>query len=125
MTSQSASPGWMYLPIFIATSLIYAQAEYLQAEYERQKTLSTEQAASQKKFQQSKADYLSMKSKLEATAAQLTLLGIVPEELLKSGIQPLLSGFSSVASSAPYRTCCPGKSEVCFTTPPIVRATVA
>ena len=42
------------------------------------------------KFQQSKADYLSMKSKLEATAAQLTLLGIVPEELLKSGIQPLL-----------------------------------
>lgn len=62
-------------------------AEY---EYERQKTLSTEQAASQKKFQQSKADYLSMKSKLEATAAQLTLLGIVPEELLKSGIQPLL-----------------------------------
>ena len=79
---------------FIALQQTYldshAQAEYLQAEYERQKTLSTEQAASQKKFQQSKADYLSMKSKLEATAAQLTLLGIVPEELLKSGIQPLL-----------------------------------
>ena len=68
----------------------HAQTEYLQAEYERQKSLSAEQAASQKKFQQSKADYLSMKSKLEATAAQLSLLGITPEELLKSGIQPLL-----------------------------------
>lgn len=68
----------------------HAQTEYLQAEYERQKLLSAEQAASQKKFQQSKADYLSMKSKLEATAAQLSLLGITPEELLKSGIQPLL-----------------------------------
>lgn len=54
----------------------HAQTEYLQAEYERQKSLSAEQAASQKKFQQSKADYLSMKSKLEATAAQLSLLGI-------------------------------------------------
>ena len=59
----------------------HAQTEYLQAEYERQKSLSAEQAASQKKFQ---------KSKLEATAAQLSLLGITPEELLKSGIQPLL-----------------------------------
>ena len=74
----------------LATLDSHAQTEYLQAEYERQKSLSAEQAASQKKFQQSKADYLSMKSKLEATAAQLSLLGITPEELLKSGIQPLL-----------------------------------
>ena len=91
---QGALLATLENPDFIALQQTYldshAQAEYLQAEYERQKTLSTEQAASQKKFQQSKADYLSMKSKLEATAAQLTLLGIVPEELLKSGIQPLL-----------------------------------
>ena len=91
---QGALLATLENPDFIALQQTYldshAQAEYLQAEYERQKTLSTEQAASQKKFQQSKADDLSMKSKLEATAAQLTLLGIVPEELLKSGIQPLL-----------------------------------
>ena len=91
---QGALLATLENPDFIALQQTYldshAQAEYLQAEYERQKILSTEQAASQKKFQQSKADYLSMKSKLEATAAQLTLLGIVPEELLKSGIQPLL-----------------------------------
>ena len=68
----------------------HAQAEYLQTEYERQKALSSEQAASQKKFQQSKADYLSMKSRLEATAAQLSLLGVNPASLLQNGIQPLL-----------------------------------
>lgn len=69
----------------------HAQAEYLCAEYDRQKSLSAEQAASQKKFQQSKADYLSMKSRLEATAAQLSLLGITPETVLSNGIQPLLT----------------------------------
>lgn len=68
----------------------YAQAEYLSAEYQRQKALSAEQAASQKKFQQSKADYLSMKSKMEAAAAQLNLLGVSPETLLQQGIQPYL-----------------------------------
>lgn len=68
----------------------YAQVEYLRAEYDRQKNLSAEQAASQKKFQQSKADYLSMKSRLEASAAQLSLLGVQPEGLQKNGIQPLL-----------------------------------
>lgn len=68
----------------------HAQAEYLKAEYERQKALSSEQAASQKKFQQSKADYLSMQSRLEAAAAQLSLLGVSPTDLLKDGIQPLL-----------------------------------
>lgn len=68
----------------------YAQTEFLQAEYERQKNLSAEQAASQKKFQQSKADYLSMKSKKDAAAAQLSLLGVSTDALLKNGIHPLL-----------------------------------
>lgn len=67
----------------------YAQTEYLSAEYQRQKALSAEQAASQKKFQQSKADYLSMKSRMEAAAAQLKLLGVEPETL-QQGIQPYL-----------------------------------
>lgn len=88
-------------PDFISLQQTYldshAQTEYLQAEYERQKNLSAEQAASQKKFQQSKADYLSMKSKLEATAAQLSLLGVLPETLLKNGIQPLLQVKSPIS----------------------------
>lgn len=75
----------------------HAQTEYLRAEYDRQKNLSAEQAASQKKFQQSKADYLSMKSRLEASAAQLSLLGVHPEELQKNGIQPLLQVHSPIS----------------------------
>lgn len=81
-------------PEFITLQQTYldshAQTEYLLAEYERQKALFAEQAASQKKFQQSKADYLSMKSRQDAAAAQLSLLGTAPETLLKNGIRPLL-----------------------------------
>lgn len=68
----------------------YAQLEYLEAEYQRQQTLSREAVASQKKFQQSKADYLSMKSRLQASAAQLRLLGVNPETLSSSGIRPYM-----------------------------------
>lgn len=68
----------------------YAQLEYLEAEYKRQQNLSREEAASQKKLQQSKADYLSMKSRLQASAAQLRLLGINPETLNTTGIRPYI-----------------------------------
>lgn len=68
----------------------HAQLEYLEAEYNRQTALSREEAASQKKYQQSKADYLSMKSRMQANAAQLRLLGIEPDTLLKSGIRSYL-----------------------------------
>lgn len=68
----------------------YAQAEYLEAEYKRQEALSKEEAASQKKFQQSKADYFSMKSRKDAAIAQLVMLGLSPEVLNTTGIVPLL-----------------------------------
>ncbi|MDD3037046.1 efflux RND transporter periplasmic adaptor subunit [Bacteroides sp.] len=91
-------------PEFITLQQTYldshAQTEYLQAEYERQKTLSAEQAASQKKFQQSKADYLSMKSRQDAAAAQLLLLGVHPETLIQNGIQPLLEVKSPISGYA-------------------------
>lgn len=81
-------------PDFITLQQTYldahAQTEYLEAEYHRQERLSEQEAASQKRFQQSKADYLSMKSRLEAAAAQLTILGVSPADLLKRGIQPFL-----------------------------------
>jgi cobalt-zinc-cadmium efflux system membrane fusion protein len=79
----------------------YAQIEYLKKEYDRQRTLSTQQASPQKKAQSSKADYMSMKSKLDASSAQLRLLGISPARLLHSGIEMYLpvkapiSGFVS------------------------------
>lgn len=67
-----------------------AQTEYLKSEYNRQLVLSKEEVASVKKLEQSKADYLSMKSKMEAAAAQLSLLGISTQSLSKNGIMPAL-----------------------------------
>lgn len=81
-------------PDFITLQQTYldshAQTEYLELEYTRQQNLAKEEVASQKKLQQSKADYLSMKSRMQSAAAQLSLLGIAPESLLKSGILPYL-----------------------------------
>lgn len=68
----------------------HAQTEYLKSEYNRQLVLSKEEVASVKKMEQSKADYLSMKSKMEAAAAQLSLLGISTQSLSKNGIMPVL-----------------------------------
>ncbi len=67
-----------------------AQTEYLEQEYKRQERLSREEAASQKRFQQSKAEYLAMKSRLDAAATQLRLLGVDPTTLTSQGIIPYL-----------------------------------
>lgn len=81
-------------PEFIQLQQTYlesaAQTEYLEKEYNRQKMLSEQEAASQKRFQQSKADYLSMKSRMEAAAAQLKLLDVDVRRLQEQGIQPYL-----------------------------------
>ncbi|MCD7937547.1 MAG: efflux RND transporter periplasmic adaptor subunit [Tannerellaceae bacterium] len=67
-----------------------AQTEYLEAEYNRQKRLSNQEAVSRKRFEESKAEFLSMKSKKEAAEAQLRMLDISPEELEREGIRPYL-----------------------------------
>lgn len=64
----------------------HAQAEYLEKEFQRQQILSNEEAASKKKFEQSKAEYLSMKSRRDGDASQLVLLGINPSRVLEQGI---------------------------------------
>lgn len=88
-------------PEFISLQQSYldsrAQLEYLEAEYKRQQALSKEEAASQKKCQQSKAEYLSMKSRVQAAAAQLGLLDINAESLLSSGIRPYLEVKSPIS----------------------------
>lgn len=53
-----------------------AQLEYLDAEYQRQLSLGRQEAASQKRVQQCKADFLSMRSKMLAAATRLKALGI-------------------------------------------------
>lgn len=67
-----------------------AQLEFLEAEYNRQQVLAKEEAASQKRLEQSKADYLSMKSRMDGAAARLSLLGIPAEQLRTGGIVPFL-----------------------------------
>lgn len=81
-------------PEFIALQQSYldshAQYEFLRTEFLRQQTLAREEASSQKHFQQSKAEYLSMRSHMDAAAAQLALLGVDTTRLLAGGIIPYL-----------------------------------
>lgn len=67
-----------------------AQIEFLEKEYLRQQNLASHEAASQKRMQQSKAEYLSMKSRLDAATAQLLILGVDARSLQTKGIQPYL-----------------------------------
>lgn len=67
-----------------------AQTEYLKKEYERQQKLVSGESASLKRMQQSKADYLSMKSRMEAAAAQLALLGTDTVVVTRDGIRTYL-----------------------------------
>ena len=81
-------------PEFIALQQSYldshAQYEFLRTEFLRQQTLAREEASSQKHFQRSKAEYLSMRSRMDAAAAQLALLGVDTTRLLAGGIIPYL-----------------------------------
>lgn len=81
-------------PEFIALQQSYldshAQYAFLRTEFLRQQTLAREEASSQKHFQQSKAEYLSMRSRMDAAAAQLALLGVDTTRLLAGGIIPYL-----------------------------------
>ncbi|MCL2512233.1 MAG: efflux RND transporter periplasmic adaptor subunit, partial [Bacteroidales bacterium] len=74
----------------------HAQEEYLEAEFRRQEMLADGEAASKKTLQQSKADFLSMKSRREAAAAQLLLLGFDPVKILSEGILPQLELLSPI-----------------------------
>ena len=91
-------------PDFIALQQSYldshAQNEYLRTEFERQQTLSREEASSQKRYQQSKAEYLSMRSRMDTAAAQLALLGIDTMQLLANGIVPYLEVKSPISGYA-------------------------
>lgn len=81
-------------PEYIALQQSYieshAQEEFLEIEFRRQQELANNEIASQKRLQESKAEYLSMKSRREAAAAQLNLLGFNPAQILENGIIPQL-----------------------------------
>ena len=73
------------------------QLEYLAKEYARQKTLGSQEAASQKRVQQSKAEFLSMKNRQEACATRLKALGIAPATVQMGSIKAYLPVRSPIA----------------------------
>ncbi len=81
-------------PAFIELQQAYleacAQTEYLEREYQRQCALGEEDATSRKRVQQSKAEYMSMKSRLAASESRLRTLGINPVSLQEKGIMDYL-----------------------------------
>lgn len=81
-------------PEFISIQQEYldasSQLEFLEKEFVRQQNLSSQEAASQKRLQQSKAEYQSMKSRVDAAAARLELLGVNVTRLKEAGISPYL-----------------------------------
>ena len=58
-----------------------AKLEQLDAEYERQKALSAQQASSQKQFEQVRADRQTERLRQQNLAEKLRLIGLVPETL--------------------------------------------
>lgn len=111
--SKGAVIATVINPEFITLQQQYldcnAQSEYLEAEYNRQKNLAQEQVASQKRLQQSKAEYLSVKSRQDASAAQLALLGVSAESILASGIRPILEVRAPIGGYLAQMNINPGK----------------
>ncbi len=67
-----------------------AQQEYLKSEYERQKTLFAEKVTSRKNFMKAESDYRKNDAKVSSLKAQLGLLKVNTDLLLKEGIRPTL-----------------------------------
>lgn len=79
----------------------YAQLTYLESEYKRQQRLATQEASSQKRMQEAKANYMSMKIQMDASAAQLRNLGLSSRYILNHGIRyymPVLAPLSGYVS---------------------------
>lgn len=63
-----------------------AQVVFLEEEYARQQALSAEDATSKKRLQQSRSEFLTIKSRKEAAAAHLRMLGVDPLQIATKGI---------------------------------------
>jgi RND family efflux transporter MFP subunit len=75
---------------------------YLQAEYQRQQQLSTENVSAQKVFQQVAADYASLQARLKATEARLRLVGADLEQLRQGNLSstyPLVAPVGGVVTA--------------------------
>ncbi|WP_057938311.1 efflux RND transporter periplasmic adaptor subunit [Algoriphagus resistens] len=74
-----------------------SQLGYLEAEYERQKTLFGEKIASQKNYLKAEADYQGAKARTESLKRQLALININADELRPENIRSKVPVLSPIA----------------------------
>ncbi|MDI1322291.1 MAG: efflux RND transporter periplasmic adaptor subunit [Algoriphagus sp.] len=74
-----------------------SQLAYLKADFERQKTLYSEQIAAQKNYLKAEADYQSTLAKAESLKKQLAMININVEELKPESIKSRVPVFSPIS----------------------------
>ena len=91
---QGARIATLENPEFVELQQSYleaaAECEFLEQEYQRQQTLASQEAASCKRLQQSKAEFLAAQSRMQGSKTRLQLLGVQPDQLTAQGILPYL-----------------------------------
>ena len=75
----------------------FGQLEFLNAEYERQKELAKENINARKSLEQAKANYLTMKGRIEGLKTRLELLHISPSKLQNGLIQNSINLYAPIS----------------------------
>jgi cobalt-zinc-cadmium efflux system membrane fusion protein len=90
-------------PEFIKMQEVFLDAKsqlvFAEAEYNRQKELSSKNVVSQKTFQQVEANYNSLRAKYNSLKQQLSLLGIKTSELTQENISSVINVVSPINGS--------------------------
>lgn len=74
----------------------YAKTEQQEMEYKRQQALSLQEASTKRRLEESYADYISIKSRRDAAAVQLQLLGVTVSNVINDGIIPYLNVYAPI-----------------------------
>lgn len=85
-----------------------SQLAYLQSEYERQKTLYSEQISSQKSYLKAEADYQGTRAKAESLKRQLQLLNINADELKPETMRSKIPVYSPISGFVTKINAVPG-----------------
>lgn len=76
---------------------VSARIEYLETEYERQKSLNTSKSVSDKTYQQAEADFRAQQVAMSALAEKLRLVGINPRQLSAERISRSVNIYSPIS----------------------------
>ena len=76
---------------------VSARIEYLETEYERQKSLNTSKSVSDKTYQQAEADFRAQQVAMSALAEKLRLVGINPSQLSAERISRSVNIYSPIS----------------------------